>query len=302
MADKFVKLTQLGRFFENLKNVFVQKDGAKVLSTNDYTDAEKTKLAGIETNANNYSLPTASETTLGGVKVGTNLVIANGVLSADLSSKVDKVAGKGLSTQDYTTAEKTKLAGLSNYTLPVATVSVLGGVKAGDNVTIAEDGTISAVQGTVDLTPYAKKASTLSGYGITDAKIVNGVITLGEKTITPLTEHQSLDAYAKTADVANTYATKASLSDYATVSSLENYAKKSDVASAVLYKGSVDNYSDLPKTGMLVGWMYNIANADSIHGISAGDNVVYNGTDWDNYNGTIVIDAATDSDIDGLFA
>ncbi len=29
--------------------------------------------------------------------------------------KVDKVEGKGLSTEDYTTAEKTKLAGLSNY-------------------------------------------------------------------------------------------------------------------------------------------------------------------------------------------
>ena len=29
--------------------------------------------------------------------------------------KVDKVTGKGLSTNDYTTTEKNKLAGLSNY-------------------------------------------------------------------------------------------------------------------------------------------------------------------------------------------
>ena len=34
------------------------------------------------------------------------------------------------------------------------------------------------------------KPTTLSGYGITDAKIVNGVITLGTATITPLTAHQ----------------------------------------------------------------------------------------------------------------
>lgn len=34
---------------------------------------------------------------------------------ASLDTKVDKVTGKGLSTEDYTTAEKTKLAGLSNY-------------------------------------------------------------------------------------------------------------------------------------------------------------------------------------------
>lgn len=33
----------------------------------------------------------------------------------DIANKVDKVEGKGLSTEDYTTAEKEKLAGLSNY-------------------------------------------------------------------------------------------------------------------------------------------------------------------------------------------
>ena len=32
-----------------------------------------------------------------------------------IAGKVDKVNGKGLSTEDYTTAEKTKLAGLNNY-------------------------------------------------------------------------------------------------------------------------------------------------------------------------------------------
>lgn len=32
-----------------------------------------------------------------------------------LNGKVDKVEGKGLSTNDYTTAEKSKLEGLSNY-------------------------------------------------------------------------------------------------------------------------------------------------------------------------------------------
>lgn len=65
------------------------------------------------------------------------------VLSA-LDSKVDKVVGKGLSTEDYTSAEKTKLAGLSNYTLPVASSTVLGGVKAGTNISIDANGVISA--------------------------------------------------------------------------------------------------------------------------------------------------------------
>ena len=48
-----------------------------------------------------------------------------------IGNKVDKVEGKGLSTNDYTTAEKTKLAGLKNYSLPTATVGALGGIKIG---------------------------------------------------------------------------------------------------------------------------------------------------------------------------
>ena len=46
-----------------------------------------------------------------------------------LTAKVDKVDGKGLSTNDYTTAEKNKLAGLNNYELPTASAETLGGVK-----------------------------------------------------------------------------------------------------------------------------------------------------------------------------
>ena len=36
----------------------------------------------------------------------------NGILNAD-QNKVDKVTGKGLSTNDYTTTEKNKLSGLN---------------------------------------------------------------------------------------------------------------------------------------------------------------------------------------------
>jgi len=42
----------------------------------------------------------------------------------------------------------------------------------------------------------ADASTTLVGYGITDAHITNGVITLGDDTITPLTQHQSLSGYA----------------------------------------------------------------------------------------------------------
>ena len=77
------------------------------------------------------------------------------------------------------------------------------------------------------------------------------------------------------------------LSVYAKTADLSVYAKKSDIAKAVNYKGSVNSYSELPKSAMAVGDMYNIATADTANGIKAGDNVVYNGNSWDNMGGTI---------------
>lgn len=68
------------------------------------------------------------------------------VLVDSLGNKVDKVDGKHLSTNDYSTEEKTKLTGIeenaNNYILPSATPTVLGGVKIGNNISNS-DGTIS---------------------------------------------------------------------------------------------------------------------------------------------------------------
>lgn len=212
-----------------------------------------------------------------------NFTAAMTALIAKLNSLfVRKETGKGLSTNDYTDAEKAKLAGVAaganNYVLPAPTASTIGGVKAGNNVTISEDGTISTIQGEVDLSSYAKKGTTLVAYGITDAKIAGGVITLGANTITPLTEHQSLAAYAKSADIENTY------------------AKKADITTVYKYRGSVDTYADLPVNGKAVGDVYNVVAADASHGIKAGDNVVWNGNAWDNLSGVVDLSAYIKAD------
>jgi len=70
-------------------------------------------------------------------------ILAN---TSAISGKVDKVTGKGLSTEDFTTAEKSKLAGLENYALPIASADTLGGVKIGDGLSIA-DGVLSTSGG-----------------------------------------------------------------------------------------------------------------------------------------------------------
>lgn len=60
-----------------------------------------------------------------------------------LSGKVDKVEGKQLSSNDYTTAEKNKLAGLSNYSHPTTSGNkhIPAGGAAGKILGWASDGT-----------------------------------------------------------------------------------------------------------------------------------------------------------------
>lgn len=81
MSSSFLDKTGLNYFWQKIVSKFVAKESGKGLSTNDYTTAEKQKLAGIANNANKYTLPTASSSTLGGIKVGSGLSISNGVLS-----------------------------------------------------------------------------------------------------------------------------------------------------------------------------------------------------------------------------
>ena len=59
----------------------VDKVEGKELSSNDFTDAYKTKLDGIAAQANKYVLPTATAEIVGGVKVGANISYSNGTIS-----------------------------------------------------------------------------------------------------------------------------------------------------------------------------------------------------------------------------
>ncbi|MER1986565.1 MAG: pyocin knob domain-containing protein [Solibacillus sp.] len=233
----------------------VEKVAGKQLSTNDYTTAEKNKLAGIAAGANNYTLPSATTAVRGGVVLDnttsstdatkaataaalklaydlantanikaspTNLdgrdmntikthgvyygynminsaqtnisvfevlayspdwivqiqhVIPAGTIgdtfkrswyngdswspwvkisnSAGIDSKVDKVSGKQLSTNDYTTVEKNKLAGIATGAQVNAVTSVAG--KTGAVTLTKADVGLGNVDNTSDL---AKPIST----------------------------------------------------------------------------------------------------------------------------------------------
>jgi len=155
----------------------VDKVAGKELSTNDYTTAEKNKLAAISgtntgdqdlsgyattaqlaTKANSADVTTSLATKANTTDVTTSLAtkantadvttsLATKANTADvttsLATKVDKVTGKDLSTNDYTTAEKTKLAAIT-------------GTNTGDQVNITGNaGTATKLQSSVTINGVA---------------------------------------------------------------------------------------------------------------------------------------------------
>ena len=89
--------------------------------------------------------------------------------------------------------------------LPVASTTQLGGVKIGAGLNVTESGTLSVTGGgtadAVEWNNVLDKPTTIAGYGITDAKIENGTITLGNQTITPLTSAPVTSVNSKTGAV-----------------------------------------------------------------------------------------------------
>lgn len=87
--------------------------------TNDTSDAYiknkpsiPTKVSEL-TNDRTYATETYVQNKIAEAQVGGSVDLSSYALKVDLNEKVDKVSGKGLSTNDYTTAEKNKLANLS---------------------------------------------------------------------------------------------------------------------------------------------------------------------------------------------
>ena len=139
-------------------------------------------------------------------------------IKAKETTKVDKVEGKELSSNDYTTTEKDKLAAVDEG----AQVNVIESVKVnGTALVVTEKGV------NIDLTEYAKSA---------------------------------------------------------------------DLTTALLYKGTVASYADLPTEDQKVGDVYNVTAADADHNLNAGENVAWNGTDWDNLGGVTDLSGKVDKE------
>lgn len=97
-----------------------------------------------------YTLPTATSSTLGGVKIGSNITVSSGTISIS-KTNVTNALGYTPPTTD------------TKYTLPTASSSTLGGVKLSDSTS-----TTSGVSNGVAATPTAVKAAYDAAIGWTD--------------------------------------------------------------------------------------------------------------------------------------
>lgn len=142
---------------------------------------------GGSSGGSNYTLPTASNSTLGGVKVGSGLTInTSGVLSADVTASTLTAYAK---TTDLSAVAKTgSYNDLTNkptipaaYTLPNATSSTLGGVKVGSNISVS-NGTISVTKSNVTsalgYTPATTNNASFTGTTMVQTMTVSSVLNI----------------------------------------------------------------------------------------------------------------------------
>ena len=202
--------------------------------------------------------------------------------------KVDKVAGKSL-------VDDTEIARLKN-------------VQNYDDTAVKKD--ITAMQG---------KIKTLEQSGYDDTQLRKDIADTYETkanvkthtgnttvhiTAAERTAWNQAEGNAKTyADgLSGNYDAKGSATEAETNAKSYTDAEigkvKAKMVAGMHYKGSVDNYSDLPTTNE-VGDMWNVKTASEHN--KAGDNVVWDGKEWDNQGGTIDLSGyVKDTDIVAL--
>lgn len=117
------------------------------------------------------------------------------------TQKVDKVEGKGLSTNDYTTPEKNKLAAIeaeaNKYVLPAATTTTLGGIIVGDRLSIDDTGKLVA---TYTYTLPTASNTVLGGVKIgSNITNTNGTISLTKANVTSALGVDPTTTYVKKA-------------------------------------------------------------------------------------------------------
>lgn len=180
----------------------------------------------------------------------------------------------------------------AKFTDTVTTATTTGSGNAVTAIT-ASNGALTITKGTTFLTSHqdisgkADKATTLAGYGITDAKIASGTITLGSNTITPLTSSSTLSAAKLSGAIpSGVTATTQASTDNSTKIATTAYVTTAiaNLPEPMVFKGSVGTggtITSLPTAATSnEGHTYKVITALSSPSAKVGDTVISNGSEW----------------------
>lgn len=243
---------------------------------------------------------------------------------------VQKVEGKGLSTEDFTSEEKEKLAGLSAYTLPMATDSTIGGVSVARvwSGEIPVNSDIAKIDTHLQSTDGKVFACLYLGDGITKYGIATGNGTYQAIKLKPAStdilggikvqgkgaavqDSTKLKLYSDLDGVGEIFAPNATKTSYGFVKvgdgiditdgvisvgavSWDSITGKPDLTNVYNYKGSVANVANLPTEGNTKGDVWNVEATDM--------NYAWTGEAWDPLGGSFSVDAITNAEIDAIVA
>lgn len=259
MSYNYLDKTGLALVWEKIKNALtgkVDKVDGKGLSTNDYTSAEKTKLAGIEAGAQANVLE-------GIQKNGTNVTITNKIANIAIpttsatSPKMDGTANVGkedtYARGDHVHPTDTSRASASDVTALTDRVGDLEeAVGSGGSV---DSKITSAIQG-LDSSISASSNQAISAVTITDGKI-----SASSKVTIPTNTNQLTNG-----------------AGFQTASEV-NALISSALTTVMDYKGTVATVTDLPATGNKNGDVYHVTATDGEY--------AWNGTEWEELGSTI---------------
>ena len=248
-----------------------------------------TKVSNLWT----YTHPTTTAASAAAVKVGKDasghVVLGSALAKGDV--------GLGNVTND----KQVKAISSSTADHIVAFSGTDGATVKDTGETVATLKTYADTAASTAASGKADKATTLAGYGITDAKIASGTITLGSGTITPLTSSSTLSAAKLSGAIPSAVtATTQTAGDNSTKIATTAFVTSAINASfgandAMLFKGTIGSsgatITELPATHSQ-GWTYKVATAGTYAGkvCEIGDMIicVTDGTTANNDHWTVV--------------
>ena len=145
-----------------------------------YTYPDASGTLALTSDIITYTLPIASATVLGGIKVGSNLSInaTTGVLDATYSytlptASTTVLGGIKVDGTTITINGSGVISGTASYSLPIASSTVLGGIKVGNNLSI--NATTGVLDSTYSYTLPTASTSILGGVKVDGSTItING--------------------------------------------------------------------------------------------------------------------------------